>query len=163
MTLHDKKLRGFTLIELMVSMLITVIVATIAYEAYHVVRGLWSRYRIGVEEDAAIIRAISLLGEDLELARFVVAENGGAVICQAFSDRESVNYLFNPTGIVRFYGQDMRDTFKIPLASFAIKESSQPPGKKLLDELTFEYGEPSRLFRFVKQYTSSDLLSLENK
>lgn len=157
----SKKLKAFTLIEVLVTMLLTTIIIGIIYYAYEVVQKQFIHNKTNDEGITQLSMLNYLLEKDFNESAEVIAANNG--ITFLYNDLKSINYEFDEEYILR-NTENVTDTFKIAVenATQLFLESLVNKGD-LVDrlEMDLKYSKESLYFVYTKEYASDILLQLE--
>ena len=157
-----KKIKAFTIIELVVVMILTAIIVGIVYSAYSIVGNQYSSYKKISVQNSRVALLSMLLSKDFTTAHYI--KNGNEELF--FYDKEDniIRYGFDENYITRS-GNSITDTFPVNTLNIEMKFLNQeqiiPNG--LVDELYFEslIFKKQQLFHFKKQYGADVLMANE--
>ncbi len=156
-----KKLRAFTLMELLVGMIISSIVISFGYAAYTLIYKQFISYRHTKEKVMELAQFDQVLSNDLLRAEVVYFHENALQFFQKNAIR-TLQYNFYDDLILR-KENELTDTFKISQAQ--LKMHFLLPDKQLfLDQLSFDtdvFGEKEH-FTFDKTYSSETLMNNES-
>ncbi|TND10224.1 MAG: hypothetical protein FD123_472 [Bacteroidetes bacterium] len=158
------KLKGFTLLELLVGLVLSGIVVAASFTAYQVMAGRYGSYQQmnTAIRDAAWLHG--LLGKDMERAALVTGNS--ETIRLQFPGGRNLAYTFAGDYILR-RDSLVTDTFRVKHAEVKLLYENQPVNSELLpvEELVFTAGigsEPE-LFRFRKTYPADVRMTFARK
>lgn len=154
-----RKLKAFTLLELLVAMAITGLVVSIAGISYNI---LGKQYYIFKENNTIIAAAFSLnnklAGDFIEAVS--ITRQGNELVVKK-DGRPEVKYLVNSDRIIRT--EAVSDTFFISARNIKSGFINEEKVNGLVDELYFEakvLGE-NECFHFKKAYSADALLNIK--
>lgn len=153
-----KKIKAYTLMELIVVMIITLVVVSITYKAFDIVLGQYGRVKSHNERIHELLVLETLLTKDFNDSDHVLRVPGG-IVC-SYEER-NIRYDFDEQWIVRTQ-QTMRDTFHLATGNveFQLLNSVADKPGAYVERLNFDAensGVPLS-FRYVKQYGADVLL-----
>ena len=160
-----KKLKAFTLMELLIAMIIGGIVVGISYTAYSIIYKQFLNYKSmnGKINEASLLN--TLMQHDFSNASFINA-SGEKEITFTFQPENKIVYRFDQDYIIRQTGET-RDTFFVPAENIERRFQNEKISDytALIDAVSFEAtisGE-KEFFNFGKQYASDVLMEAEKK
>lgn len=153
-----KKLKAFTLVELLVTMLISSIVIGICYTSYQIVSKQFNDYKALNEKTVEVMLLNELIEKDFLQADSVMKDNMN-VVC--FNNNNQITYNFNNNRILRKQ-TEVQDTFFIQSENVQLKfdDKIAENYQSLIDELSFEakvIGEQEH-FIYRKTYAADVLI-----
>ena len=160
------RVKAFTIMEVVISMLLAAIVIAITYTVYTIVVKSYGSYNIKHGNMAALVRLDELLRKDFEKAQTINKTETGL---SCTNGEREVIYEFATEGIVRTSG--ITDTFKVQIqtANFFFEQvpfSDAPSGgeESRIDELKLEllFGEKTISNSYTKHYSSANLIQRKN-
>jgi prepilin-type N-terminal cleavage/methylation domain-containing protein len=159
-----KKLKAFTLLELLIGMVVSTIVVAIGYAAYTVVYKQYLQYKLLREEMVEIAAFKNEFQNNFYHSKIIKADDNS--IYFEFSNNKKVKFTFFDTFITRQV-DGLTDTFKVEnnnRVKVYIDESNTEIKDFVFNSILFN--EPI-VFSFQKQYSSEyyikhDLQSLNN-
>ena len=156
-----RKIRAFTIIELVVVMILSSIIIGIIYSAYQIVNSQYGNYIKANKQITSEAVLTMLLNKDFAAAHFIKKE--GERIFFFDIENKVKSYHFGDDFIVR-NSNAVVDTFFIRALNIETLFLNQSPHfyNGLIDELYFEsatFGE--RIFRFKKLYAADVLMGNE--
>lgn len=155
------KLPAYTILEVIITMLITAILVGITYTAYTIVSQSYLSFNSKHSELGTVLQLDKLLKKDFSRPGLIFKTSNGIDLK---GDSLMVSYSFLPDQVLRTQG--VTDTFKVKTTSMAMLFEGQPvemtapePGT-LLDELTLELiiGKEKIPYHYYKTYSSAELL-----
>jgi Tfp pilus assembly protein PilE len=162
----SKKLKSFTLVEVLVGMIITGIVISLATAVYQII---WKQTDSYKKENGLISEQIllqTLLKKDF-LNAAEIKNDGDKKINFLNEKNEKIKYEFNEKNIVRVQNFNS-DTFSVAAQNlkcyFREKETKQ--NAEIIDELSFEVvlsSDELITFHFVKEYDAAMLMQTEKE
>jgi len=166
-----KRLKAFTLIELIVALIISGIVISIAATCYQIVYKQYKEYKNVNETLSQAALLNMLLNKDFQNFQYVNKTSDG-IEFSGFSTQQTSNeeqktvYEFGQQYIIRKY-TTIQDTFGVVLANTSLKFQNKEieNNSTLVDELSFETDviQENETFHYKKQYGADVLMKLENK
>ena len=164
-----KKVKAFTLVELLVSMLISSIVISMAYVSYDIVYKQFSNYKNINKKINEVILIDMLLKNDFFQAKEIYCKTSDKLIFKDKQNHENT-YLFTPGYIIR-KSNEVNDTLFIGASKILFKFQNEELfsdnaslTNKLMDEFCFEsfvLGEIEQ-FHYKKEYAADVLMNWEN-
>jgi prepilin-type N-terminal cleavage/methylation domain-containing protein len=124
----NRKIKAFTLIELVVTMVISSIVVMLAFTCYEITYKQYLNFRKSNNTVTQVILFNSLFKQDVLLSDLVSKTDDNDITLR-MNDSVSVNYSFGSNYILRKYNELTPDTF--PITSVTVKEQFQ---NNLVDE-----------------------------
>jgi len=160
----NKRLKAFTLLELLIGMVISSIIITIGYTSYRVIYKQYLNYKLTRKEMIEVAAFQNEFQNNFYNAEVVKAEENA--ICFEFSGDKKIKFTFFDTFITREINE-LIDTFKIEnnnRVKVYIDENNTEIKAFMFNSTLFN--EPI-VFSFQKQYSSEyyikhDLHSLNN-
>jgi len=157
-----KKLKAFTILELMVTMIISSLVIGIIYTSYDFIGKQFISYKVVNEEITEAMTSNSLINRDINDAGYIQKTTGGIHII--YKKEKSLNYIFEVQYVIREIN-NVRDTFSIPIFNVEMRllNEKQLQTGGLIDELllTTQVTGETQQFRFKKQYAADVLMELD--
>ncbi len=155
-----QKVKAFTLMELLVSMLISGIVISIIYLCYEIIYKQYLGYKDTNHTISQAVLLNSLLKTDFTQAAYITKSEEGLLFSE--SGGHTTGYRFNELFVLREVN-DVKDTFFIPVREIRIrfqKEEQEAPSG-LIDELSFDSNilDQQEHFQYHKQYGADVLMN----
>ena len=154
-----KKIRAFTLVELLVVMVISGIVIAITYQIYFIANKQFMQYKKGNEKVTQEVILRGLLNNDFFQSESVIRKSENNIEMQLAD--EKINYEWRDEFIIRVTNAS-RDTFFLPVSLVELKfrNSSQDISAGLIDALKIisENGDEEKYFCFFKEYSADVLM-----
>lgn len=150
-----KKLPAFTLMELLVTMVLSTIVVAAAFTGYEIMAGRYGSYQqvnTGIREAAWMN---GLLLKDMQRAQQVTAT--GKTIVLSAAPEQPVTYEFRDAYVLR-RSHELTDTFYVAIKNAAPLFNRQPVNAgDVIDELQLEavIGEEPERFVYRKNYPAA--------
>lgn len=159
-----KRLKAFTLMELLVAMLISTIVVGISYQAYHIVYQQYMSYRKNNQLINNVFMLHTALQTDFMNAKFVNKKEDAVVMKD--KDGNKIIYFFDQNYILRNVNE-MQDTFFVSANDMHLKfiSEDQKATEGIIDEFYFTSlvaGEEEH-FHFSKTYAADVLMEAEKE
>jgi prepilin-type N-terminal cleavage/methylation domain-containing protein len=157
-----KRIKAFTLLELLVAMAITGLVVSIAGLAYNMLGRQFHTYKKESNEIASVFSFDSRLRTDILDAMHITWEENKLLLHR--SEKEKLEYRFSGGYILRNDGA-RTDTFHIIPADIKLLYIGEEQEYGTVDEVYFEaevLGE-HEIFHYIKSYSASDLLNMEEE
>jgi prepilin-type N-terminal cleavage/methylation domain-containing protein len=159
----NTRIKAFTLLEVVVSMIIAALVITIAYTAYQIIHRSYATYQLKNTQMAMLLRLDELLQKDFSRSMLISRTADGL----AFTDSSSViRYTFTAGAVVR-EGISI-DTFRVITQNINLQFESktltafpaEEPESDRIDELSFNglYADEIIPYHYHKQYSSENLI-----
>ena len=156
-----RKIKAFTIIELVVVMILSGIIIGIVYSAYQIVNSQYGNYIKANKRITSEAVLTMLLNKDFASAHFIKKEGERIFF---FDAENKVNtYRFEDDFIIR-NSNAVVDTFFIPTLNIEMLFLSQAQGSYngMIDELYFESAAvEGQIFRFKKLYAADVLMENE--
>jgi prepilin-type N-terminal cleavage/methylation domain-containing protein len=152
-----KKLKAFTLMELLVGMIVSSIVIGFGYSAGTVIYRQFLSYKKAKMEILMTAQFMNVFGNDWYHADVVVVVNDGI---EVGTSSKLIRYEFKDTIMLR-KTEEICDTFNLACKDLRIAMLS--PGESLISAVSFEsgvLGEEAQ-FEFSKKYSAATLLEQE--
>jgi prepilin-type N-terminal cleavage/methylation domain-containing protein len=159
--MESKRVKAFTLVEMIVVMLLTAVVIGLAYEVFQVISKSYSSFSAKNERINDVERLEHWLKRD-----FIRAENitaGGNKVCMIIG-KDTVSYVFTDSVVTR---QGLRvDAIRIEVknitTTFQGKEAQNEPQPLPADELNFDIVLEQEEIpeTFYKLYSAEQLITL---
>lgn len=150
-----KKLPAFTLMELLVTMVLSTIVVAAAFTGYEIMAGRYGSYQqvnAGIREAAWMN---GLLLKDMQRAQQVTAT--GRTILLTAAPEQPVTYEFRDEYVLR-HSHELTDTFHVSIKNSTARFNQLPVNAgDLIDELQLEavIGEEPERFVYRKNYPAA--------
>jgi len=157
-----RRVKAFTIMEVVIAMLLAAIVIAITYTVYTIVVKSYGSYNIKHGNMAALVRLDELLRKDFEKAE-IISKTETGLSCS--SGEREVIYEFATDGIVRTSG--ITDTFKVHIQTANYFFEQVPVGdpasgteESRIDELKLEllFEENTISNNYTKNYSSANLI-----
>ena len=159
--MNKKKIKAFTILELVVTMLITSIIIGVVYTSYFILNKTYTTYQAKNEKIDSIVQLNNLLKSDFAGSAKVLKSPTG-IIC--FLQNKTVIYTITPDYIVR--ASSVSDTFKIASSNIATLFENKPVittdnPQSYIDELdvTFKVLNEIIQYHYFKIYSSEELIN----
>lgn len=153
-----KKISGYTVFELIIVMLISLIVVSIAYKVYDIVLRNYYQHTQYNERISRISLLDVLLMKDFSESKYVI-RNGNGIEC--FYTDKKVAYEWQPGFVVR-NEEKISDTFEIEAENVYFKYGALPVSTTsgVIDYLGFEVkkGDHLQYFIYRKVYAADFLI-----
>ena len=163
MSLGDKKLQAFTLLELITVLILSGIVTLMAYSALNIIRSYYHNFREKELSKAEISKLAMIIDQDFQKAKGIVGDESKIIL--NFQTHE-VTYQFMSDYILRVQF-NAQDTFHLTTHDLTLKRTGGKKDKNdnLINELQLVAGnQDSIFFHFNKNYDAATLfrIQLEN-
>jgi prepilin-type N-terminal cleavage/methylation domain-containing protein len=161
--LLNKKFKAFTLIELVVTMVISSIVVMLAFTCYEITYKQYLNFRKSNNTVTQVILFNSLFKRDVLLSNLINRIDDNNVLLK-MNDTVNVNYFFGSNYVLRKYNEFIPDTF--PITSVVVKEqfqSTEVNENGLIDDISISgvvRGE-NVFFHYDKEYDADILMKQE--
>lgn len=151
------KLRAFTLLELLVGLVLSGIVAGVSFTAYQVMAGRLAAYRSTNEAISEATWLSGRLGKEIEKAESLTGNSTELLL--RMENGRSIRYDFAGAYVVR-HDSLLTDTFFVSTGHL----EPEPEGGPLVSRVQFraEIGGEPELFIFSKDYAADKRLLLES-
>ncbi len=156
------KVQAFTLMELTIAMLLTVLVIGLTYMAYTITAHSYSHFHRRSDTVASLVKVNELLIKDFSRADTVFKTDSGVVLKK---DSLVIHYTIDSNMIVRSFGRI--DTFTMPIQDLTISFEGQPvnftaPVQEAdrMDDLSFSvlFEKQKIPYHYHKDYSSASLI-----
>ncbi|HEY9000687.1 MAG TPA: prepilin-type N-terminal cleavage/methylation domain-containing protein [Mucilaginibacter sp.] len=158
------RVKGFTIMEVIVAMLIGALLVGLTYESYQIISKFYRTFHAKNEEMASLERLDGLLSKDFATSLLIKKSDAQEVVFQRWQD--SVRYQFSTDYVLRV--STITDTFRfkstIPVTTFEdmpvdISPASAEAGR--IDALSFDVTVENKLIpmRYHKTYSSVNLIN----
>lgn len=159
-----KRLKAFTLIELLIAMVVGGIVIGGAFEVYLFSSRQFLKYKASNEEITRIVMLDGILHSDFFNSTSVVRKSDNCM--EMKSSDKVIDYRFERNFVLRsFIG--VSDTFflKVSVVQMQFKGKLQLEGERLIDELEIisKEGDEEKVFCFFKEYSADVLMKQLNE
>lgn len=157
-----KRLKAFTLLELLVAMAITGLVISIAGLVYNMLDKQFHSYRGMNEEISSVLAFNNRLVSDFTDASAIEKNEEGILVKR--NNKAQVQYTFKEKNVLRIE-PDRTDTFHLMPENVEFYFQHEVKEEGLIDELRFEAVilEEREAFHFTKQYGISAELNMEDE
>ena len=159
-----RKIKAFTIIELVVVMILTSIIVGIVYSAYSIVGNQYTGYKKINTQNSRVALLSMLLNKDFSTSCFI--KSGEDKIFFYDKENNTITYEFWENCITR-NSNAVTDTFFISSLNVEMKflNQKQQFHNSLVDELNFETAifEEQQLFHFKKKYAADILMKNETE
>lgn len=165
---NPHKVKAYTILEVVIAMLVSVVVIFITYTAYSIVSRSYGNFRSKNEDMAILARLDQLLLRDFERAE--VINGSGNQVSMTRDNGRMVSYEFANGYVVRT--DQIVDTFKVSTEKYQTLFEGKPlgDGEELdvknkesdrLDELSFAvtYKNETIPYHYYKRYSSLNLIN----
>jgi len=154
------KFKAYTIVEMIVTMLITSVTISIAYSSFRIINGQFGLYKSRSHRNYELVLLDKFMMKDFTNAARVI-RNAEGYSCQ-YPDKE-IDYEFEESYILR--KSNLTDTFKLKLMEpkfYFMNEEEFVPGS-LIDKVEFTgiIEEESLSFLYKKEYGADILLEKE--
>lgn len=155
------KIKAFTIIELVVVMILTAIIATIAYLAIQNTQQSYSLFENNTDEALKISRFRTLLQKDFETSQYATFENNQLILT---TEKGIIRYTFQESNINRTI-KNVSDNFEINSNNFITSFQKEPTNNGYIDFFQFniQLFERERTLSFIKKYSSVNLKIIEEQ
>jgi hypothetical protein len=156
------KLKAYTIMEMIVTMLIAGITISMAYSSYKIISGQFGQYKTNSQRNYDLILFDKLLLKDFINSNQVIRQSNG-VKC-VYNDK-AIEYLFENIYVIR--KSEITDTFKIVISNpkfYFLNEDNFVP-EVLIDKVEFDgiIGNDTLPFVYKKQYGADVLIEKERE
>lgn len=153
-----KKLEGFTILEMIVTMIISTIIIILIYEVFLHIETNWSAFHKKQQHITSLILLKRTLEKDFENANYIQTSN--EVNYELVSETDTINYVID-SNIVRIIGE-IRDTFDVKLDRLNVQYVKFQDNKGIVKKIVFNINNPVEIkdAMFTKYYTSSELMNI---
>lgn len=151
-----RKLRAFTLLELLTGMIVSSIVVAAAFSAFHIVGKQHSLYRERHESSSEASYFCSMLRRDFAKAE-VIEHSNGQLVCR--TSQSSVNYKLLTDAVLRSTTAHT-DTFRVQVNRWQLGHAAVPGHLALEAELTVN-GTPLP-FQLIKNLSAGQQLAADS-
>ena len=160
-----KKLKAFTLLELLIGMVVSGLVVTFCLLGYFIVNKQFSNYRKVKQETSTVATLCNVMSNDFQSSKRILKNSETEFACE-FNEKQILYKL--DKGLVLRNDLNIIDTFQVATQNvqFVSLESRYEGTLKLISKISFEAMllneyEP---FNFVKNYDAATLIndSVEN-
>ncbi len=157
-----KKLKAFTLLELVFTMVLMSIVAGMGYEALHYTRVQFHNFKSKGEQVLSANVLYSQLSHDIDRAT-EVSPNNSSILLSGIWD-QPVQYVFDEEYVIRSI-EDKEDTFFVGTedVQFRFDGTQQFLSNQLIDDIRFTgyLNDQPLAFHFHKDYAADLLMKRE--
>ena len=158
-----RKIKAFTILELVVVMILTSIIVGIVYSAYEVVGKQYNSYKKTNTQNRKVALLNMLLNKDFSTSYFI--KYGEDKLLFYDQENKMTSYDFGVEQGITRNSNAVTDTFFIPPLNVEMKflNQMQQVRNNLVDELYFEsiiFGQ-QQSFHFKKQYAADVLINNE--
>ena len=157
-----KHVKGFTIMEVSIAMLISAIVIGITYTAYLVISRAYHSYNTKHEQMATILKLNELLQKDFDRSKFILKDTAGIAV---HYDNRVIKYRFDTAFVLRV--SIKTDTFKVKsdtahtaFESIEIAETAPDTERNRIDQLDLlvRLEKEKITYHYHKLYSSQDLI-----
>jgi prepilin-type N-terminal cleavage/methylation domain-containing protein len=159
----NTRIKAFTLMEVVISMIIAALVITIAYTAYQIIHRSYQAYQLKNTQMAVLLRLDERLKKDFSRSVLISQTTEGL----AFTDSSgTVRYTFSEGSVIR--QGILVDTFKVITQDISLQfegkalaaAAEEEPESNRIDELSFNglYADEIIPYHYHKQYSSENLI-----
>lgn len=154
------KLKAYTIVEMIVTMLITSVTISIAYSSFRIINGQFGQYKTRSHRNYELVLLDKFMMKDFTNALRII-KNADGYSCQ-YQDK-IINYEFEDSFILR--KSNLTDTFKLKIVEpkfYFMNEEEFVPGS-LIDKVEFTgiIEDESLPFLYKKEYGADILLEKE--
>ena len=160
----NTRIKAFTILEVVISMIIAALVITIAYTAYQIIHRTYEAHHLKNAQMAVLLRVDELLKKDFSRSILIRREADGL----SFSDSSgTVRYTFASGYLIR--EGISADTFRVATAQVSLQFEGRAlpdypatdPEAERADELSFNalYDQEIIPYHYRKQYSSENLIT----
>lgn len=155
-----KKLKAFTLLEVIVAMVITAVVVSVAITAFLIIQRQFDAYRERGGKIFQVQQARSYFAKDL--ADAVTAKSAGAILHLTMPNGQTISYHFRAGVLTRETGL-REDTIATGIALPDFGYVTTKSNTSLVNRIGFTMTVDERVYplSFYKQYSAADLINLE--
>lgn len=150
---------GFTVIEIVVTLILTTIVFSIALFAYKVFHNQFQRYSSSISEQTELFILQQALNRDITTSQMIVRTDDGF---ECRSDSTSIRYVVDGNSLIRENAFAVQDSFHFHHLLLSVSFESEEPEAfgELIDKVTIEFtkGEKLSVFQVGKQYDAYTLI-----
>lgn len=159
-----KKVKAFTLLELLIAMIISSIVIAFGYEVYSIMYKQFLSYKKAKTEIVNTMQFNTVLTNDFYNSEEITFNENTIAVFR--KNNEPLHYTFNDNYILRTRNEIM-DTFKITATNIQEKFvfKNEQMQSTLINELSFDALQSGEIqhFLFEKNYSAATLLNMEVK
>ncbi|MFI5161256.1 MAG: type II secretion system protein J [Sphingobacteriales bacterium] len=152
----NKKIKGFTIMEVVVTMLIAGLLIGITYTSYSIVYKSYLSFKTKNDATAVLVNLDHVLKRDFDKASIVLKNEDGVILK---TDTSQIKYQIGPDFIIRISAKN--DTFKVQTGDVRTKFENVPVIEQTrIDELTFSlvFKDGNIPCRYNKLYSSVNLI-----
>ncbi len=155
------RLAGFTLFELIISVIIGLSVMVLGYKAYYTIQSGWMRFHAVGDKVRVILLFKWAMDNDMENAIAVQALDNGYIRITTSTD--IIDYFFS-SSIVRSHNT-VTDTFDVEVKNITYSIVPYFEEKQVINEINIRVNEVRgvRDIRFVKRYSGAEQMALYTK
>jgi prepilin-type N-terminal cleavage/methylation domain-containing protein len=154
-----KKIKAFTLIELLIGMIISALVISFAYTAYILMHRQFLKYKDNRKQITDTMTLNTILNNDFSGSQWVYYQEESLVFS---TPGNTLEYIFGDSMMVRIAGE-VSDTFHLSPQNVLINHIAEPNDNsslRLVNELSFTanvLGE-TEPFHFTKNYSAEAVI-----
>lgn len=156
------KLKGFTVMEVMITLILTGIVVSFGYLSFQMFSGYSSRISDISEKLSQTAVFDNLLKHDIVNARTVTIESGGSNIVITQNNDKIITYSIETDAVIRVQ-TGVEERFEVEVKSAEFMFDGQPVTSGFIDECNFTvlYNEKPINFTYTKQYSAATYMELD--
>lgn len=156
------RLKGFTLLEVILALMLSLITVVMAYKVLGWLKNEWYKYKSFNDNVALLMTFKTTIENDISKSAIVKLSSGN-IISILFEDDVMVNYLIQEH-VIRLSAAH-RDTFNVHIDISHIEYIESLRGKQVIKRIVLHLSNPIEIpnMVFEKNYTSSDLMNNRDK
>lgn len=154
------KVKAYTIVEMIVTMLITSVTISIAYSSFRIINGQFGQYKTRSHRNYELVLLDKFMMKDFTNASRIVRKSEG-YSCQ-YPDK-NIDYEFEDTYILR--KSNLIDTFKLKIQEpkfYFMNEEEFVPGS-LIDKVEFTGITEEESLPFIQKEYGADILEKETE
>jgi hypothetical protein len=154
----NKKLKAFTLFELVIGMLLSAVVIGMVYSGYGIIVKIYDNHLITSRSQSELMVLDATLQRDFDKAVTVQADGQKIQLMDSLGS-PAVSYLVSENQLIR--NSSLADTFKLDQLTVSLGFESAKVQGGLVDELNMEFyfGENVQGITITKRYSAEQLFN----
>lgn len=153
-----RKMHGFTILEMVIAMILSVIVIALVYVALSLVQKEWSVFKEKQDSNTGLLLFKQALDIDIENAHYITHPHKH--VLHFISGEKNIKWIFDSMAVRK--QNDITDTFFIKMKHPRYEHIKLINGDSVVRKMTFHIQQPMEIDNviFEKRYTSADLMSI---
>ncbi len=153
---YNKKIKAFTLIELIVVLLLTSLVITITFYTFQVAKNYYLHFDKKENQVTALIRFNAVLQSDFTKSQYA---EGNSKVVTCYFEKKQISYRFMNEYIIREQ-VGVRDTFYCQAShlKYFFENAILMSDQRVIDEFQFFDDQAQINYHFKKVYATADLM-----